>query len=232
MSTRSQQIAEGLADVKGRIELAAQKAGRNPSEISLVVVTKTFPLSDLEILYSLGERNFGENRIADGAEKQTQLPDDINWHFQGQIQSNKIRKLLSWAQVIHSLDDLDHAKRIHDLTPVGEAIECFIQVSLDPRSDSSTRGGVWPEDLSAFVTHAAQFERINLRGLMAVAPLGEVPDLAFHRLSEIHQRTVKECASLPEPLLGLSAGMSGDFESAIAHGATLVRIGSSILCLR
>ena len=232
MSDRHSQIESRLVGIHGRIAQAALDAGRNPQEITLVVVTKTFPISDLEILYQLGERNFGENRIADGESKAGGLPKDVVWHFQGQIQSNKLKSLLSWADVIHSLDDFGHARKIQSLLPDGRSVDVYLQVRLDQRDDVSQRGGVWPDNLPQFVSEVANLNKLSIRGLMAVAPLDEEPEQSFARLEEIHRSVEDEFANSGLNLRGLSAGMSADFESAIRHGATLVRIGSSILGLR
>ena len=232
MSDRHSQIESRLVGIHGRIAQAALDAGRNPQEITLVVVTKTFPVSDLDILYQLGERNFGENRIADGELKAGELPDDVVWHFQGQIQSNKLKSLLSWVNVIHSLDDFGHARKIQNLLPEGRSLDVYLQVRLDRRSDLSERGGVWPDELPKFVLEVANLKKLSIRGLMAVAPLDAQPEQSFARLEEIHRSVKDQFANSGLNLRGLSAGMSGDFVSAIRHGATLVRIGSSILGLR
>ena len=109
---RVDEIRENLDTVRAKIDAAAAKAGRSTDEITLIAVTKSFPLSDLEILYSLGVRQFGENRDQEASSKVEQLPSDINWHFQGQIQSNKLKSITSWASYIHSVDQLKYAQII------------------------------------------------------------------------------------------------------------------------
>ena len=128
--SRKDQILSNLELVKERITSAAQAAGRSPSEITLIAVTKTFPVSDLEILYELGVRNFGENRDQEAAPKVSALPADITWHFQGGIQSNKLKSISNWASVIHSVDKFKYAQMISQFS-VGKTKEIFIQVSLD-----------------------------------------------------------------------------------------------------
>ena len=222
MSNRKVDIAANLAQVNLRIEKAASSAGRSVSEITLVAVTKPFPVSDIEILYELGIRNFGENRDQEGSTKAPELPEDCIWHFQGQIQSNKLKSIAIWADVIHSLDDLSHAKKLSSLVVEKDI---FIQLSLD---NQPNRGGVVPEVLDGFVQAITELGNLKIRGLMAVAPLDEDPTLAFSRLKLLSDQLVKTLPMANE----ISAGMSNDFESAISQGATLIRIGSQILGVR
>jgi pyridoxal phosphate enzyme (YggS family) len=219
---RKVEIAANLKMVNEQIASAAAKADRNVSDIKLIVVTKTFPVSDLLYLYELGVRDFGENRDQEASEKTPQLPADINWHFQGQIQSNKLKSITSWATYIHSVDQFKYAKLISDFAG-GERKSVFLQVSLDQIPES--RGGVDPAKLAELAKQVSEFPNLDLMGLMAVAPLDENTDAAFSRLAKIHSGFQ---ASFPEAKY-LSAGMSGDYQSAIAHGATHLRIGSSIL---
>ena len=219
---RKSEIAANLLEVNERIATAAAKAGRNPADIKLIVVTKTFPITDLQNLYDLGVREFGENRDQEASEKVGLLPADINWHFQGQIQSNKLKSITSWATYIHSIDQLKYAKMVSEFAG-NQRKSIFLQVSLDQIPES--RGGVDPAKLVELASGITEFTNLNLMGLMAVAPLDEDTDQAFSRLSQIHSHFRE---SFPDAK-HLSAGMSGDYESAILHGATHLRIGSSIL---
>ena len=167
-------------------------------------------------------RDFGENRDQEASEKVGQLPADINWHFQGQIQSNKLKSITSWANYIHSIDQLKYAKMVSEFAG-DQRKSIFLQVSLDQVPES--RGGVDPAKLVELANGITEFANLNLMGLMAVAPLEENTDQAFSRLAQIHSN-FKE--SFPTAKY-LSAGMSGDYETAILHGATHLRIGSSIL---
>jgi len=220
MSHRKSQLSKNLTDIHLKIDAAAQRASRNPSEIKLIVVTKTFPVSDIEILYELGVRDFGENRDQEGSVKAPLLPSDAIWHFQGQIQSNKLKSIGNWADVVHSLDDLRHAKILGSQVSNKEV---FIQVSLDAPG-TENRGGVGIADLSDFIFQMQEFSNLNVLGLMAVAPIGQSPELAFERLRKV-------AGEYPQ-FSAISAGMSGDFEAAISQGATHLRIGSQILGLR
>lgn len=221
MSNRIDELSANLEAVRTRINAAALSAGRNPNEITLIVVTKTFPVEDIQALYSLGVRNFGENRDQEGSVKAPQLPDDAIWHFQGQIQSNKLKSISTWADVIHSLDDRKHAQKLSEL---GSNARVLIQVALEDKLRAD-RGGVDPDLLSEFLDEVIGRMKLNVVGLMAVAPLGGEPLPAFQKLAIIFHESRK---SWPQ-LSAISAGMSGDFEAAISAGATHVRVGSSIL---
>ena len=219
---RTSEITANLNDVKAKIASAALKAGRDADEITLIVVTKTFPVSDLEILYSLGVREFGENRDQEAVEKVAKLPSNINWNFQGGIQSNKLKSISTWAGCIHSVDKLKYAQIISEQN-TGKPKEIFIQVSLDQPPES--RGGVDPKKLIDLASEITKLPGISLKGLMAVAPLDLTEEQAFLKLKEIQADFV----AVIKDAKYLSAGMSGDYEMAISYGATHLRIGSSIL---
>ena len=218
---RKAELAANLNQVRTEITQVAHSCGRTPEEITLVVVTKTFPVEDIELLYDLGERNFGENRDQEGSVKAPVLPDDVVWHFQGQIQSNKLKSITEWSDVIHSLDERKHAQKISEL---GSNAKILVQVALEHQLREG-RGGVDPLALDEFLEDCIQRLKLNVVGLMAVAPLDEDPQSAFERLMEISQEVRMRWPQVS----ALSAGMSGDFPAAIRAGATLIRVGSSIL---
>ncbi len=220
MISRADEISSNLASVRSRIAQASNRAGRNSEKITLITVTKTYPATDAEILHELGVRDFAENRDRDGAEKSAIVPG--RWHFQGQIQSNKISSIARWAEVVHSLDDPRHLRLLAAAVPESKILSVFIQVCLDPQPG---RGGLLPQNLSPLVELVLEQSSLRLEGLMAVAPLGEVPESAFSRLARIHSDFRQQFPFAAS----LSAGMSGDFETAIEHGATHLRVGSSIL---
>ena len=219
---RPAQIASNLNQVNENMAKAVKNAGRSIDEITLIVVTKTFPLSDLEILYELGLRDFGENRDQEAVEKVDKLPKDIRWHFQGGIQSNKLKSIATWASCIHSVDQLKYAQIISDQN-LAMAKPIFIQLSLDEPPES--RGGVDPAKLFDLASSIEKLPGISLQGLMAVAPLTSPVSDFFERLQAIHD----EFKAVYKNATYLSAGMSGDYEMAISYGATHLRIGSSIL---
>jgi pyridoxal phosphate enzyme (YggS family) len=215
---RRSEIAGNLEAVREQISKAAQSAGRSVKEIKLIVVTKTFPVSDVEILKELGVSNFGENRDSDAVPKAAAIPG--TWHFQGQIQSNKLKSICSWANVIHSLDEIRHFEVIEK--NAAHPLDIFCQVSLD---GSEGRGGVSEKKLYELAKEIEKSQTHKLQGLMAVAPLGIDPTVAFSKLSAIHKAFMADFPRANK----LSAGMSGDFKEAIAYGATHIRIGSQIL---
>jgi pyridoxal phosphate enzyme (YggS family) len=222
MSDRKAELSRSLADVRARILDATAKASRRLEEVTLIAVTKTYPANDVEILHELGVSNFGENRNAEGQEKSALV--SAHWHYQGQIQSNKIAAISSWAQTVHSLDDLSHVAKFD--RAVGEIpdkrLNIFIQISLD---GDSTRAGVRGGELIAIGQAISSAKNLDLIGLMVVPPVQAEPEKAFSEVAELAQRFRQEFPKAQS----LSAGMSGDFEIAIAHGATHIRVGSQIL---
>ncbi len=209
---RKEELSQNLELVRSKIAKVANH------EVTLIAVTKTFPVRDAEILYELGVREFGENRDAEGAEKAAIVSG--TWHFQGQIQSNKLKSITSWASVIHSLDDPRHFEIIEKVAP--HPLQIFLQVSLD---GAHHRGGAGLEELHSLAALVEKSPTHTLAGLMSVPPVEMNPDEAFAQLAVIH----KEFMEVFPAAKSLSAGMSGDYEAAISHGATHVRVGSSIL---
>lgn len=221
MSSREIEIAHALKSVEDRIAAAATKAGRARNEITLIAVTKTYPASDVEILRNLGVQNFGENRNEEGVAKSALVSG--TWHFQGQVQSRKLRDIASWATYIHSLDSADHIEKLSRIaTEIGKEISIFLQLSLD---GAPGRGGVVASELRALADSVANLPQIKLVGLMCVPPVELEHERAFSEIADIHQGFL---ANFPTANF-LSAGMSSDYEVAITHGATHLRVGSQIL---
>jgi len=210
--TRLKEIAENLEIVRSKIAEVASH------QVTLIAVTKTFPVSDAEILHQLGVVDFGENRDAEGLEKSKIVSG--TWHFQGQIQSNKLKSITSWASVIHSLDDPRHFEIIEKVAP--HPLSVFLQVSLD---GAHHRGGAGVDQLYDLAEKVSNSSTHTLAGLMSVPPVAIDPDQAYSQLAVIRNEFLQR---FPEAT-SLSAGMSGDYQSAISHGATHVRLGSSIL---
>jgi pyridoxal phosphate enzyme (YggS family) len=226
---RLDQIAAGLDDVRRRIADAATSAGRDPDDVTLVVVTKLFPASDVRLLAGLGVTDVGENRHPEAGEKVAACADlGLRWHFIGGLQSNKAALVGSYADVVESVDRVKLAASL-DRGAHGRSheVDVLLQVSLDPPGREG-RSGV---DAGALPTLAAAVDAagmLRLRGLMAVAPLGEDPRTAFARLAQVHEAFLAQRPGAT----WLSAGMSNDFEAAIGAGATHVRVGSAILGAR
>jgi pyridoxal phosphate enzyme (YggS family) len=207
--SRRDELAANLAAVQARIS--------NP-DVNLIVVTKTYPVSDVQILRDLGVTQFGENRNEEGLEKSSAV--DATWHYQGEIQSRKLRDIAQWADVIHSLDTASHIAKLDSVAT--SEIDIFLQLSLD---GDPSRGGVIESDLFALADAALASSHLNLMGLMCVPPVAQDPRAAFTEIAAIHRRFI---ARYPAAI-SLSAGMSGDFEIAVDCGATHIRVGSSIL---
>ena len=210
--SRLDEISANLEVVKSKIVAVASHP------VTLIAVTKTFPVSDAQILQQLGVTDFGENRDSEGAEKSQLVVG--NWHFQGQIQSNKLKSITSWASVIHSLDDPRHFEMIEKVAP--HPLSLFLQVSLD---GAHHRGGAGVDQLYQLAEKVSVSATHTLAGLMSVPPVGMDPEKAYSQLAVIRTEFMNR---FPNAKF-LSAGMSGDYETAISHGATHVRVGSSIL---
>jgi pyridoxal phosphate enzyme (YggS family) len=206
---RREELATNLETVKARI--------KNP-EVTLIVVTKTYPASDVQILHELGVRDFGENRNEEGLEKSAAVQG--RWHYQGEIQSRKLRDIAQWADVVHSLDNSGHISKLSKVA--AKPIDIFLQLSLD---GDPSRGGVVESELSALADTALASPNLRLVGLMCVPPVAAEAKSAFTEIAAIHRRFI---SNYPDAT-ALSAGMSGDFEIAIDCGATHIRVGSSIL---
>jgi pyridoxal phosphate enzyme (YggS family) len=223
---RSAELADNLKAVRERIADACAAAGRDPSEITLVAVTKTFPSSDIRILADLGLTQVAENRDQDAAPKAAECRDlDLTWHFVGRLQTNKVKSVLKYAQVVQSVDRPKLVSVLSDAAVArGSDVTCLVQVSLDS-AEASGRGGARPEDVLALTAAVEQAPGLVLGGIMGVAPLGEDPTPAFATLAEI-----AGSVRAAHPAAGVvSAGMSGDLTEAIACGATHVRIGTALL---
>jgi pyridoxal phosphate enzyme (YggS family) len=226
MSNRLSEIQSNLEIIQTRIKNACISAGRDISEITLIAVTKTYPASDVDLLKQLGIENVGENRDQEASSKKSEVNNQFNWHFIGQLQSNKAKSVVNYADLIHSVDRWSLAKEIQKSAQgINKVQPVLIQVDLDQSGPDPTRGGIWPAELNELVQLINQASHLELKGLMSVAPLGEKPELAFARLKDIRASFLKEH---PQAQI-LSAGMSDDLEAAILQGATHLRIGSALL---
>jgi uncharacterized pyridoxal phosphate-containing UPF0001 family protein len=268
-SDRRAQLAANLDEVRGRIARACTAAGRPPSAVTLVAVTKTYPASDVELLASLGVTDVGENKDQEAAAKAAAVPAPLRWHFVGQLQRNKAKSVVRYADVVESVDSLRlvaalaKAAAEHRTAP----LDVLIQISLDgdpsrggavgslsvpssslsvplspsavtpsrsaPNHASSDISGlpdvVDPErDLWRVAEAVAAADGLRLGGVMAVAPIGWDPDRAFEILARLAERLRAQHPGAT----AVSAGMSGDLEAAVRHGATHVRIGTSLLGMR
>lgn len=215
-------LAARLSAIDDRIAGAARSAGRDPGEITRIVVTKFHPASLVSDLQALGVHDVGENRQQELSAKQAELSElDLRWHFIGQGQTNKAGAIRRSADVVHSVDRERFADSLHRAADGEEVLDVLVQINL---TADAGRGGVDPSAARALAEHVMTLPSLRLRGVMAVAPLEEDPEPAFARL-----RTVADEIRAVEPsATWISAGMTGDFEIAIAAGATHLRIGSAI----
>ena len=235
MTDRKHELAENLAKVERRIEAACAAAGRSRDEVTLIVVTKTYPADDVRILSELGVRHVAENRDQDAAPKAAACADlPLTWHFVGQLQTNKVRSVAGYADFVQSVD---RARLVTALSKEAVRRErelgCLIQVALDAgESERGERGGVAPGGVEELAASVAAAPGLRLAGLMTVAPLtGEYAGrqrAAFERLMDLSTdlRRAHPAANM------VSAGMSADLEEAVAAGATHVRVGTAVLGVR
>jgi pyridoxal phosphate enzyme (YggS family) len=226
--SRREDLAANLAAVRERISKACDAAGRSPGEVTLVAVTKTFPASDVRLLAELGVTDVAENRDQEAVAKTVECRDlGLTWHFVGQLQTNKARSVVSYADVVHSVDRQRLVNALSRAAVDAErSVRCLIQVSLDEAAPHEEgRGGVRPDGVLALADALDAAEGLALGGVMGVAPLGADPAPAFVRLAEI---SLSLRAAYPAAKT-VSAGMSGDMEQAIVGGATHVRVGTALL---
>ncbi|MFJ9036325.1 YggS family pyridoxal phosphate-dependent enzyme [Streptomyces sp. NPDC102406] len=232
---RREELAANLAKVEERIAAACAAAGRKREEVTLIVVTKTYPASDVRILSELGVRHVAENRDQDAAPKADACADyPLTWHFVGQLQTNKVRSVVGYADLVQSVD---RAKLVTALSKeaerAGRELGCLIQVALDAQEDGrGERGGIGPGGIEELTARVAEAPGLRLDGLMTVAPLtgsyAGRQQAAFERLMDLSTalRATHPAANM------VSAGMSSDLEQAVAAGATHVRVGTAVLGVR
>jgi pyridoxal phosphate enzyme (YggS family) len=231
---RRAELVGSLGAVRSRIADACEAAGRDQRAITMIAVTKTYPARDVATLARLGVLDIGESRdqeatakVAETAELLAGLPDvagPVRWHFVGRLQRRKARSVAAYAHTVHSLDRAELVPLLADAVDRAERppLEVFVQLSLDGDPD---RGGVVPDDVAALADMVAERAELRLRGLMAVAPMSADPDDAFAALAEAAARL----RSAHPDADAISAGMSGDLEAAVRHGATHVRVGTALL---
>jgi pyridoxal phosphate enzyme (YggS family) len=228
-ASRRDELAASLAEVRERIQRACVSAGRPADAVTLVAVTKTYPASDVVLLAGLGVTDMGENRDQDAGPKVAAARAEgatPRWHFIGRLQRNKARSVAGYADVVESVDSVRLAAALDAAADGRESpLEVLVQVSID---GDPSRGGVAGDELPRVCDAVASADDLRLGGLMAVAPMDWDPDRAFERLAVLGTTVV---AAHPEATT-ISAGMSGDLEAAVRHGATHVRIGTSLLGMR
>ncbi|MEO0773443.1 MAG: YggS family pyridoxal phosphate-dependent enzyme [Pseudomonadota bacterium] len=213
----------GLADIKHRVQKAAADAGRAPGSVELIAISKKQPNERVEAVLEEGHRVYGENRVQEAAGKWPQFRtrfDGIDLHLVGPLQTNKARQAMELCQTIHSLDRPKLANTLARLAQeLGQCPNLFVQVNT---GEEDQKAGIWPGDADAFIADARALD-LPIQGVMCIPPVEEEAALHFALLAKIAERNGLE---------GLSMGMSGDFEKAVAFGATHIRVGSAIFGAR
>ena len=225
-------IAENLNEVRSRVHRAATQVGRDPAEVQLVAVSKTFSADHIRAAATAGQVDFGENRVQEGLQKCALLRDlHIRWHLIGHLQSNKAKKIVEPFAWIHSVDSADLLKRVDRIASEKDArLEVLIQVDL---AGEATKHGATPEELPDILTTGLECQAAQIRGLMLMPPLDEPERVRpyFRRLYDLRNDLLGKGYD-SRMLHHLSMGMSHDFEVAVQEGATIVRVGSAIFGAR
>lgn len=225
-------LIENYNEVHGRVKAACNKVSRNESDVTLIAVSKTKPASDIEELYNYGVRDFGENKVQELTLKYEILPKDIKWHLIGHLQTNKVKYIVDKVYLIHSVDSVKLAQQIEkEASKKDVIVNILVQVNV---AGEDTKFGLDCEETIKNVETIARFPHIRIKGLMTIAPFvenGEQNRKYFNELKQLSVDIQKKnidnvCMDM------LSMGMSGDFETAIEEGATLVRVGTSIFGAR
>ncbi len=220
-------LERNLRQVRERIARAAERAGRDPAEITLVAVTKTVSVEGIRLAYDLGLRDFGENRVEEALPKAQALPADIRWHCIGHVQRRKARLAVELSYLLHSVDSVRLAQRLQRFCEeLGRDLPILLEVNI---SGEETKYGFRPEEVAEAVPEIAACHRLRIQGLMTIAPLVADPEEARPCFRAL--RALRDALAARYPDLDwrhLSMGMTGDFEVAVEEGATLVRIGQAL----
>jgi len=219
-------VAENLSEIQDRIASACERAGRSAESVNLIAVSKTWPAEHVQLAVDAGQLVLGENKLQEGQEKIPVMSPDLEWHFIGGLQKNKVRKVFGLFQVIHSIDSLKLAKYANNVAAdMGIKPKVLLQVNI---GEEESKGGFLVKQLVEQFTELLECEYLSIVGLMCIPPAVPEPELArqwFVKVRELKDQLEQQFnIELPH----LSMGMSGDFEVAIEEGATYVRVGTSI----
>lgn len=222
----ARQVAAGLSDVRGRVGAAAERAGRTPSAVTLVAVSKGLPAEAVASARAAGHVDFGESRAQELQAKAAELGPGVRWHFVGRLQRNKVRHVVGTATLIHSIDRLELAAPIAERARAsGRVQRVLVQVN---QGDDPAKGGCPPDEAPELVSRIRALPGIACEGLMTVPPMGEDPRPVFRGLRRLRD----ELRGRYPEVQHLSMGMSGDFEAAVEEGATIVRVGTAVFGAR
>ena len=221
-------LQDNYDKVAGNILRACEKSGRNPDEVTLIAVSKTKPVSMLQEIYDHGCRDFGENKVQELLEKYEVMPKDIRWHLIGHLQRNKVKYVVDKAALIHSVDSLKLAEEISK-EALKKNVEADILIEVNVAAEES-KFGTRTEDAIELVLQIAKLPGIHIKGLMTIAPYVENPEENRQYFAQLRQLSVDISAKNIDnvSMNVLSMGMTGDYETAVSEGATLVRVGTGI----
>lgn len=225
-----ERMRERLSDVQRRVAEACERAGRSTDEVTLIAVSKTHPVSAIRVLYEAGVRSFGESYVQEWQDKAPELPDDIEWHFIGHLQSNKAKYIADDIACVHSVDRKSVMKQLNRRSE--GRVDVMLQVNI---AGQETKSGVAPDELEGLLERAMNYPSLRVRGLMTIPPYVEDPEenrdyfREMRRLGERARDWLEEHApDEVEAFEHLSMGMTADFEVAIEEGATMIRVGTGL----
>lgn len=221
-------LKENLTEVQSRVEQACKRAGRDVTEVTLIAVSKTKPITDLQEIYNAGVRDFGENKVQEMCDKMENMPKDIKWHMIGHLQRNKVKYIVGNVALIHSVDSYRLAEEINiQAKKKGIVVPILVEVNI---ADETTKFGVSKEDAMELVRQIASLDALSIKGLMTIAPYVVDPEenrAYFRKIKELSVDIDNQNIDNVSMDI-LSMGMTGDFEVAIEEGATMVRVGTGI----
>jgi pyridoxal phosphate enzyme (YggS family) len=225
-------ISENLAEVQRRIREACGRSGRSADDVTLIAVSKTKPLEDLQTAYAAGSRNFGENKVQEIVQKAPQMPQDTRFHMIGHLQRNKVRQVLPLVKLIHSVDSLRLAEQIEDdAVKAGLDIDILLEVNV---AGEESKFGLAPEEVEETARRISSLSHVHIRGLMTIAPFVDDPEDNREIFKKLYQLAVdirsKNIDNIDMSVL--SMGMTGDYEVAVEEGATMIRVGTGIFGAR
>jgi pyridoxal phosphate enzyme (YggS family) len=225
-------IAENLKEVQRDINDVCKKCGRDPSEVTLIAVSKTKPLEDLKEAYDAGARDFGENKVQELIAKMPNLPSDIRWHMIGHLQRNKVKYIAGEVELIHSVDSFRLAEEINIQAKRKKIIiPALIEINI---GDEESKFGVRPDEAKELCKEISELDSIHIEGLMTVAPAADDPEKVrryFRKMHELFLDIKSENIDNVEMKI-LSMGMTNDYKVAIEEGSTMVRVGTGIFGAR
>lgn len=225
-------VKENLKLTEDNIRRACERAGRSPDEVTLIAVTKTKPIEMLKEAYEAGSRDFGENKVQEIVSKAPQLPGDVRWHMIGRLQKNKVRQVIDKVVMIHSVDSVGLAEQIEKEAAKRDLVmDILLEVNV---AEEESKAGFSVEETEAAVFQISRFPHVRIRGLMTIAPFVENSEEnrdIFKKLSQL-------CVDIKSKNIDnvsmsvLSMGMTGDYETAVEEGATMIRVGTGIFGAR